>query len=496
MDTAPPPNLSWKLEILSRSVNHIWPEILLTLGLLLLIVLELIAGKRYRKLVPVTGILITVSYLVLLVLHWPHDTQSIFLGMAKSDGFGASFRFLTGLGVLLTFLATLGMPSIRDESHGMGEFYLMLLPMGIGMAFMAMSNNLIMFYVSLELVSIPSYVLAAYTLRNRKASEAALKYVIYGGFSSGIMLYGISWLYGMTGTLDLPGLAAGFEAWPTGQVIFALGLVLAGFAFKLTLLPFHFWAPDVYEAVPHPVAAFFSTAPKIAGFALLVRLLTALPDAGPLHDGVVLLLAVMALAGMTFGNLAALRQENVKRMLAYSGIAHSAYILAGALCMSAAGYSSTIYYSAIYLFMSFGAFYATGWLSGQIGSERMRDFRGMAQGQPALTITITLFMISLTGLPGTAGFIAKLKVILATWEFSHQPVFIVLMIGIVVNTVISLFFYLRIPAAMVFQNPAVKNHPRLHGLPLIFILLLAAPILLLGFWGFDALANFFSAQMP
>jgi NADH-quinone oxidoreductase subunit N len=497
MENAATHPLDVKLEVLSGSLPAIWPEVLLSAGMVLLIVLEIAIGKRWRQVVPATGLLLVLGYLALIPFHgFPSHAQPLFLGMAVNDGFGASFRLLTGLAGLLTFLATLSTPRIREESHGMSEFYLMLLPMLVGMGFMAMSTNLLMGFLSIELVSVPSYVLAAYTIRSRKSSEAALKYVIYGGFSAGIMLYGVSWIYGITGTLDLAGLAEGMSQWPVGQLLFALGLVLAGFAFKLTLLPFHFWAPDVYEAVPHPVAAFFSTAPKIAGFALLIRLLEALPVEHPLHNGMVLLLAVLALAGMTFGNLAALRQENVKRMLAYSGIAHSAYILAGALCMTSAGYSATLFYSAIYLVMNFGAFYATGWLSAQIGSERISDFRGLAAGIPVLAVALVIFLVSLTGLPGTAGFIAKFKVLMANWEQSDQPIFLVLMAGIVINTVISLFFYMRIPAVMVFQNPQIKNAPRLHGFPLVFILLMALPILLLGFWGFDALANFFSAQLP
>lgn len=498
--------LGSRLDEIASGVGSIIPELILVLGFALALLAELAWGKKYKSLVPGIGLVAVVLAMALEVVliergenFWLKVFEGRkFLGMIQVDGFGRYFHLLFDLTAGLTILVSMRSRQLRNEARGLGEYFVVLLAMLIGMHFMSMASNLMMMYLALEMVSLPSYVLTAYARLNGKSAEAALKYVIYGSFSSGIMLYGISWIYGITGTLDptAPEFVTAITAQDPWVVLFLVTMVLAGFLFKISSLPFHFWAPDVYEGASYPVAAFFSVAPKAAGFAMLMRFMAIFPMAPETAELLTAVILVLAIASMTLGNLSALRQENFRRMLAYSSIAQAGYMLVGLACFSVLGYGAVIFYLTIYVAMNYSAFLLAGWMDEEMGLQKIEDMRGLAQGIPVLAILLTLFMVSLTGLPPTAGFIAKLEIFLAALEqfqASGSSMLIVAMIALLVNTVISLFYYLRVPSKMIFQNSPNKTFPGFRGWIPLTAMVLAIPVLWWGILHFDVLIGFFQS---
>lgn len=495
--------LAEQLAHLSSSVGGILPELVVAGTFCLLVVAELVRKNKRPFLLPylgIIGLLISggmAAWLLGTEKYTAGDGDGLFLGMIQEDGMGRYFHLLFDFVAILTLLVSAYSRQLKNQSRSLGEYFIIVLAMVLGLHFMSMASNLLMMYLALEMVSLPSYLLTAYTRLNGKSAEAALKYVIYGSFSSGLMLYGISWLYGITGTLDLtdPAFAVGLGnvgGWP---LFFIVLLTLSGFVYKIGALPFHFWAPDVYEGAPYPMAAFFSVAPKAAGFAMLMRFFALIPHEGVLGEPITWTLAILSVATMTFANLVALRQSNFRRLLAYSSIAQAGYILVGVMCFTAFGYAATVFYLTIYLAMSFSAFLMAGWLSENLGIEKVDDVKGLAAGAPILAVLAVLFMVSLTGLPPTAGFIGKLELFLAGFEEFQRnghPGLMIAMIGMLINTVISLFYYLRIPSRMIFQNSTNKTPVRFRGLVPVISLILAFPVLWLGIIHYDRLINFFA----
>lgn len=479
----------------------IGPELVLSGIFLLMIVAEITVGRRNRMVMPILATLGILAAAGWLIVDWPMENRGTFLGMVQPDGFSGVFRLLFGLAGALTVWISFGSRKVLANSNGLGEYFLVLMAMLVGLNFMSMASNLLMMYLALEMVSIPSYILTAYTRLSRNSAEASLKYILYGAFSSGIMLYGISWLYGFTGTLDPfdPAFSEGLAASGSLQATFALALVLCGFAFKISALPFHFWTPDVYEGAPYPVAAFFAVAPKAAGFAMLMRFLLFLPETTPeIQENVQVLLGLMAVGSMTLGNLAALRQENVRRMLAWSSVAQAGYILLGVLVVSTSGYSAATFYLIAYFFMTYGAFALAGWLFETTGTEQMQELKGLSRSLPLATIVLVVFVVSLTGLPPTAGFIGKLELFLSVIEdmtVAGNGWMVWLLVLAVINTVISLFYYLRLPVLMVFHNPVIKIPPTFHGFVPWLTVVLSIPVVWLGIISFDALINFLRDQI-
>lgn len=496
------------LATLQSSVGGILPELVLIGGFLLGIVLEISVGKRQRHIVPLTVAATLILFLVADLLLWPAEfpEDQGFLHMIQVDRFAAYMKLLVGLGSLLGVVAAMNSTRLRIHSKGVGEYFLVLLGMTIGMAFMTMARNLLMMYIALEMVSLPAYALTAYARMKQKGAEAALKYVLYGCFASGLMLYGISWLYGFTGTLDPQAVrfAEGLATAGTWPVTIMMGLVLGGFAFKVGALPFHFWMPDVMEGAPHPVASLQSVAPKVAGFAMLIRFMAMLRqghgDLGAVPDWLAhigWLLAAMAIGSMVLGNLAALRQDHFRRMLAYSAIAQSGYLLAGVIL--ADGYAVLLFYLTIYLFMNMAAFLLAGWLEEEAGVLRIQELKGLAGRLPLVAALATVSMISLTGLPPTAGFIAKLRLFLAgltEYQTHHKPLIIVVLVVVLLNTVVSLFYYLRVSSTMIFGNPVIKTWPAFRGWVPVLLVIMTIPLLWLGIISFDGLINFLQGLAP
>ena len=318
-----------------------------------------------------------------------------------------------------------------------GEFYLLLLAATLGMSLMASSADLIMLYVAIETTSIPLYILAGFLVLDKKSTESGFKYFLFGAMTSTIMLYGFSLLFGFTGTTDIYTIAAKIsgEGSPI-PMIGALLLILIGFGFKISMVPLHFWAPDVYEGSPTPVAGFLSTASKAAGFAVLIRVLIAIFPAN--QDLWSALLATLAVATMTLGNLLALTQKNIKRMLAYSSIAHAGYILIGVVVATERGFSSSIYYLLVYLFSNLAAFAVVTIIGKTIGSDEIADYAGLSRRSPGLALVLLVSLLSLAGMPPLGGFIGKFLVFASAVEVNY----IWLAVVGVLNSIIGLYYYL------------------------------------------------------
>jgi NADH-quinone oxidoreductase subunit N len=353
------------------------------------------------------------------------------------------------------------------------EWFALTIALLIGAFVLTMAVNLLVLYLSLELISICSYLLTALSA-DRRGSEGGLKYMLFGAVSSAVMLYGMSLLYGMTGTLDItaPAFGLGLTQNEPAVVLVAGLLALAGLLFKLSAVPFHFWTPDAYEAAPVPVAALLSVVPKAAALLALIRFVSALSGNG-LTDGgptsgiglsqladIQVPLAVLALAGILLGNLSALRQTDAKRLLAYSTIAQAGFLLVGVVALNQAGLQGATFYMATYLFMTLPAFFLIEQLArANGGSFALADFAGLGPRQPLLAISLTVVMLSLVGLPPTVGFTAKLLVFTAlfdAWQTSGNGWLLALFVAGLLNAVVSLVYYLRIPYLLFFR-PAVSE---------------------------------------
>jgi NADH-quinone oxidoreductase subunit N len=327
---------------------------------------------------------------------------------------------------------------------------------------MASSSNLLMAYLSLEMVSLTSYVLTGFLPHNRRSSEAALKYLIYGGVASGTMIYGMSWIYGMTGSLDYAAIQAALTQTEVSKVTLFLAFVfiLAGFGYKIVFVPFHMWSPDVYEGAPIPFTAFLSVASNAAGVAIMIRFF--FPGVSRLGgDGAWALVSgvewpyvlfFLSMITMTVGNLCALNQRNLKRMLAYSGIAHAGYMMMGLTVLTNEGLTAILFYVVVYLIMNLGAFLVVVMIANATGNEEIESYRGLAwRGAIIPAGCLAIFLFSLTGLPPFAGFVGKFFLFAAV--LNQGGIFVLLALVAVLNSVISLYYYARIVKTMFLDSP-------------------------------------------
>ena len=415
---------------------------------------------------------------------WLPTRGFLFLHLLFVDSQAIFFQIVVALGAALVIIYELttdnqtDQPTNKQTTRLPAEWYALLVAMTLGLFLMTLSVNLLSIYLSIELVSIGSYLLTALTA-SRRAAEGSIKYLLFGAISSAIMLYGMSLLYGMTGTLDLT--ADAFGAGLAGQEMVvasaAVLLTLAGLLFKLAGVPFHVWTPDAYQAAPVPVAAFFSVGPKAAAVLVLMRLVTALPPDSPTAEtvltgstatGLQTPLAVLALAGILIGNLSALRQTDAKRLLAYSSIAHAGFLLVGVVALSEAGFEAAVFYVGTYLFISLAAFFLIDLLSRANGNDLIiRNFAGLGPKQPLLSVALTVVMFALTGLPPTVGFTAKLlsfSALYESWQRTGNAWLLALFALGLLNALISLVYYLKIPFLLFFR-PAPPDASAEYPLP-------------------------------
>jgi NADH-quinone oxidoreductase subunit N len=444
------------------------PEIVLTVGGTLLMVLDPLLAGRPTSAFGHLSILALLLALAASVCAFPHGGPA-FGGMLMVDGFATFFRVLVIVVGLLTVL-----PSYRflaRQRADTGEYHALLLFSIAGQCLMAASNDLIMVFIGLEISSIASYVLAGYLRDDKNGNESALKYFLLGSFATAFFLYGVALIYGSTRTVNLTAVRSVISGPDAPAAIFlglAAALIFVGLGFKVSAAPFQVWAPDVYQGAPTPISAFLSAGPKAAAFAVFLRIfMTAFEPIGGSWEPLVW---IAALLSMTIGNFAALRQANMKRMLAYSSIAHAGYVLVALTARSDVGTAAAMFYLAAYAFMNVGAFAVVSHLSG-FGEryQNVEDFAGLARKQPLTAAMLTIFMLSLIGVPLTGGFFGKFYIFKAALE-SHLVWLTVL--GLL-NSAVAAYYYLRILVMMYMHEPgeAAQNaEPLTAGLRAALIL--------------------------
>jgi len=483
------------MEAILLDLRWLLPEFLVGGGVLVILLADL--APRWRRAVPFLALLALAGAGAFAVESLARGVErTVFSGAVAVDGLSSFFR-LAFLGASF-LVGVFSIPAVRDWASGKGEYFALLLACTFGMLLMAGANDMLMMVLSIELVSLTGYVMTGLRSRDRKGVEASLKYLIYGAAASGLMIYGMSFLYGLTGTLRIQGLGtrlAELNVPPTMALLTGV-LVMAGFGYKIASVPFHMWCPDVYEGAPTPVAAFFSVGPKAAGFAVLARFLWHItprePAAGPFEWN--LLLALMAVLTMAVGNLAAIHQQDLKRLLAYSSIAHAGYMLLAFAVFTPQTVSAVLFYVVVYVLMNLGAFLVVLVLEERHGVRTVDGCRGAGWRAPGLCGLMAVFLFSLTGLPPTAGFAGKLLVFSAVIRYGLEsdgsravaPLAIPLVVIAVAFTVVSLFYYARIVAAMFLVRPRdeAAPAPATGGVYGAVLWVLAAGTLGLGlFWG-------------
>jgi len=481
---------------LGNLFSHFGAETVLALAVPAILLADLF-GRRARAgaAATVTGILALAAAL-LLALFQKSAPGALLTKLLVADGLAKVFRLLAiGTGLV----AALAALRWGDAERGRAEFFICLIGAVLGACLTAAANDLAMLYIAIETLSIGGYLLAGFRKARVESSEAALKYVIFGAVSSGAMLYGMSLLYGFAGTATLttpPGAsfaslegAAGAAA---GQPAFlvAIVLVFAGLAYKVAAAPFQFWCPDVYEGAPTSVAAFLAVASKGAGFAAILRFVGAVtagatPDVAMNSEHVRVILLLMALLTMTVGNVAALRQRNAKRLLAYSAIAHAGYLLMGVAVTTEAGATAVVFYMAVYLFMTLGAFYMVGVVEKETGRGDIDAFEGLGFRAPVFGICMAVALIGLTGLPPTAGFVGKYFLLQQVFAYGGAHGSMLFFWGGVIallNTVVSLGYYTRFLKAMYLCDlDRLPSGPfRFAGVDKGLVVALTVPVLVFG----------------
>lgn len=443
---------------LKSGVGLFIPEVFLSILFMVVILVDLFTRGRKPALLAWTTL--AGLGLSLWTIYQQHAMPAgeFFFGMYVLDGFAIFFKYFFVLSGMLAVVVTMADNQFRTEVRSIGEYYALVVAMVVGMVMMAASSDLLMAFLSMELVSLAAYVLAGYFKRSPRSSEAALKYLVYGAVSSGLMLYGFSLIYGMTAETNFIeiGRVLGQHGYDPLVMILSSLLILAGLGYKIGAVPFHFWSPDVYEGAPTPVTAFLSVASKAAGFALLIRFFyIAVPHAEAIHEDIagldwLSMLIVISIASMVLGNVVALWQKNVKRLLAYSSIAHAGYLILGFIVMDEIGTQATLVYLLAYFLMNYGAFYVVALIANQTGSEELDDYRGLGRNMPLAGAALTIFLVSLVGLPPTVGFIGKLMIFSALLTKGSLYVWLAL-IG-VLTSVISLYYYMLIPLNMFLRD--------------------------------------------
>jgi NADH-quinone oxidoreductase subunit N len=432
------------------------PEILLTLAATLVMVLEPLTGADRKRRLGVIAFLALAGATALAFVAASNPGPA-FSNLLLVDGFASFFRVLIlAAGLLTILISTHYLGQERAES---GEYYALLLFSIVGQCLMVSANELIMLFIGLECSSIATYVLAGYLRDDKRNSEAALKYFLLGSFATAFLLYGVAWIYGLTGTTSLGEIRRVLldPAVRPDSVLLgaAVALVFVGLAFKVSAAPFQMWAPDVYQGAPSPVSGFMSAAPKAAAFAMFLRI--AMTAFEPVKDLWEPLLWMSALATMIIGNFAALRQSNVKRLLAYSSIAHAGYVMVAVTAHSEIGAAAAMFYLAAYAFMNIGAFAVVTHV-GRAG-ERFVDvehFAGLGARQPATAALLTLFLLSLIGVPLTGGFFGKFYIFRAALDAN----LIWLTVLGLLSSAVAAYYYLRVIVVMYMREPAAG-----HALP-------------------------------
>jgi NADH-quinone oxidoreductase subunit N len=439
--------------------------------------------------------------LAAVLLFWQHDkVDATFDGLFRVDGLTVFLTLTILVAAVLTVVSSASYVERLEGRMPLGEYYVLVAFATLGALLVAAAGDMVILFVGIELTSLSTYILAAFATRRVTSLEGALKYFLLGAFASGILLYGMAWIYGTTGSTNLEVIAAELAGIASEQdnldasLLFGMLLIIVGVGFKMAAVPFHFWTPDAYDGAPTPVTGFMSAIPKAAAFAAAIRLLV--QGLAPLSDDWDIVIAVLALLTMVFGNIVAVSQNNLKRMLAYSSIAHTGYILAGFAAYSTDegfgrigdasddGISSVLFYMISYTVMNIGAFAVLAWIQHRGEALMFDDISGLAKNNLAAAAAMSIFMISLMGIPPTIGFYAKYYVIVALINSD----LLWLALAIVLTSAISAFYYLRVVAVMFFNDPVEEGEAfsaRTTPLLNVGIGAMAIAVIIMGFFSGD-----------
>ncbi len=441
------------------------PELILGATVLVLLLVDAFVPRRVREVSTWISLIALVAAFLDVYFLWSHGDSNALYGQITSDKFAI---FFDGVIIVSAVLAVLLSESyIVSSSFDPGEYYALLLASAVGMMLMAAGNSLMILFLALELLSLSLYILAGFERSSPRSQESGFKYFLLSSFASAFLIYGMALIYGATGSTQLVAIGhclhgSGCPANVTENplLLVGIGLMVVGFAFKISAVPFHMWTPDVYEGAPTPITAFMSVTTKAAVFAAFVRVFNFSLNAA--HSHWFPLLWGVAVATMIFGNLFALAQSNMKRMLAYSGVAHGGYILVALLANSPAGATAVVFYFLAYAFMNIGAFMLVSILesNGQVGDD-ISSYRGLWQRNPFLAGCTTVFLFSLAGIPPFAGFFAKYLALAAIVQAGHTELAIIA----VLTSLISVYYYLRVVVVMVLQPGEVQaQETRMSGM--------------------------------
>jgi len=432
-----------------NNLNILLPEMFLTLSIFSILMIGVFIKNSFNLIFNLSSLILIIT--IGIILNNPNNQEKIFLDSFTRDGFSNFFKIV----ILISSLFVLNSSKnyILDNKLGKFEYPIIILLSILGMFFMVSSNDIILFYLGLELQSLSLYILASMDRDNLKSSESGIKYFVLSALSSGLLLYGCSLLYGFTGSTNFDLIADQLNKDNTGAV-FAMVFILVGLAFKVSAVPFHMWTPDVYEGAPTAITSYFAVVPKVAGFAVLIKFML-IPFSNILAEWQTIII-FMSIASMILGSVAAIGQKNIKRLLAYSSIGHIGYALAGVATGVVSGYESSIIYIAIYVIMNIGAFSCL-YLLKKDGEykENISDLSGISKKHPILAISFLLILFSLAGIPPLGGFFAKFYVFTAVLE---QQMYTLAIIGLL-TTVISAFYYLKIIKTIYFDDSLITFDP-------------------------------------
>ena len=460
-----------------NNLNILLPEIFLTLSIFSILMIGVFIKESFNLIFNLSSAIIL--FTIAIILNSSNETEKIFLDSFTRDSFSNFFKILILIASL--FVLNTSKVFITDNKIGKFEYPIIILLSILGMFFMVSSNDIILFYLGLELQSLSLYILASIDRDNLRSSESGIKYFVLSALSSGLLLYGCSLLYGFTGSTNFDLIADQLIKDNTGAV-FAMVFVLVGLAFKVSAVPFHMWTPDVYEGAPTSITSYFAVVPKVAGLAVLIKFMF-IPFSNILSEWQLIIIFI-SIASMILGAVAAIVQKNIKRLLAYSSIGHVGYALAGVATGVISGYESSIIYISIYVVMNIGAFSCL-YLLKKDGEyrENISDLSGLSKKQPLLAISFLVILFSLAGIPPLAGFFAKFYVFTAVIE---QKMYVLAIIGLL-TTVISAFYYLRIIKIIYFDDSAISFDPVKNSVAKLSVLISCA--ILITFFLYPAILN-------
>lgn len=466
------------------NLSHYVPELIISLTMIMTIIVEATYdnGEKVRPLMYWTAIIGLLSALIVLCLSLKEPATTAFFNAVVIDPFSTFIKIIMVLGTLGAVWLS---HSSTDIYHPVKpEFVMLALGVLVGGMLLASANNMLTLYLGIETLSILSYAMASLRKNDERSSEAGLKYVLYGGVSAGIMLFGMSHMFGVLGTIQFHGIAENIANLSQTQMLVLVPsflLFFAGIGYKIACVPFHMWSPDVYEGSPLPVTVFFSIVPKMAGIAVLIRVsMSFFAAEGVMQYSWIGLLQVIAALTMTVGNVSAINQRSIKRMLAYSSIGHAGFMMLGAIVLGEEGVRAVLFYGVVYLFMTLAAFAITSFVQNKYGNDHFERFNGLIYRKPVMAIAMTIVMFSLAGIPPFSGFVAKFNILAAVIDKGYMTLAIVAAI----NSVISLYYYLKIVRLMMFKTQ--DDNDSIAGFGFVnqsLIVLLVVPVVVLGvFW--------------